>query len=66
MGIGQAMEFSWQEGYDAFSVSASNLDSVIRYVRNQENHHRKFTFEQELRAILRRQGINYDPRDLLG
>jgi hypothetical protein len=60
------MEFSWQEGYGAFSVSASNLDSVIRYVRNQEKHHRKFTFEQELRAILRRQGINYDPRDLLG
>jgi REP element-mobilizing transposase RayT len=64
--IGQAKEFSWQEGYGAFSVSASNLDSVIRYVRNQEKHHRKFTFEQELRAILRRQGINYDPRDLLG
>ena len=58
-------DFSWQEGYGAFSVSASNLDSVIRYVRNQEKHHRKFTFEQELRAILRRHAIDYDPRDLL-
>jgi REP element-mobilizing transposase RayT len=58
--------FSWQEGYGAFSVSASNLNSVMRYVRNQEKHHRKFTFEQEFRAILRRHGVEYDPRDLLG
>jgi putative transposase len=58
-------EFSWQEGYGAFSVSSSTLDSVIRYIRNQEKHHRKFTFEEELRAILRRHGIEYDPRHLL-
>jgi putative transposase len=64
--IGEAMEFSWQEGYGASSISASNIDSVTRYVRNQEKHHRKFTFEEELRAILRRQGINYDPLDSLG
>jgi putative transposase len=64
--VGEATEFSWQEGYGAFSVSASNLDSVIRYVRNQEKHHRKFTLEEELRAILMRQGINYDALDLLG
>jgi putative transposase len=64
--IGEAMEFSWQEGYGASSISASNIDSVTRYVRNQEKHHRKFTFEEELRAILRRQGINYDPPDSLG
>lgn len=57
---------SWQEGYGAFSVSASNLDSVIRYVRNQEKHHRKFSFEQEFRAILRRHGIEFDARDLSG
>jgi putative transposase len=59
-------EFSWQEGYGAFSVSASNLDSVVGYIRNQEKHHRKFTFEEEFRAILRRHGIEYDPHDLLG
>ena len=59
-------DLSWQEGYGAFSVSASNLESVIRYVRNQQKHHRKFTFEAEFRAILRRHGIECDPRDLLG
>jgi putative transposase len=58
--------FSWQEGYGAFSVSSSNLDPVIRYIRNQEKHHRKFSFDQEFRAILRRHGIDYDRRELLG
>jgi putative transposase len=38
-------EFAWQEGYGAFSVSASNLDTVKRYIANQESHHRKVTFE---------------------
>ena len=56
--------FSWQEGYGAFSVSSSNLDSVIRYIRNQQKHHRKFSFEEEFRAILQRHGIA--PRELLG
>jgi putative transposase len=58
-------DFSWQEGYGAFSVSASNLDSVIRYIRDQQKHHRKFTFDQELRVILRRHGIESNPRDWL-
>ncbi len=59
-------DLSWQEGYGAFSVSASNLDSVVRYVRNQEKHHRKFSFEDEFRAILQRHGIECDPRELFG
>ena len=59
-------DFAWQEGYGAFSVSTSNLDSVVRYIRNQEKHHRKLTFEEEFRAILQRHGMEYDPRDLLG
>jgi putative transposase len=54
--------FSWQEGYGAFSVSASNLDTVIRYIRNQEAHHRKITFEEEYRAILRKHGVDYEPK----
>jgi REP element-mobilizing transposase RayT len=57
---------AWQEGYGAFSVSSSNLGPVIRYIQNQEKHHRKFTFEEEFRAILRRHGIEYDPRELFG
>lgn len=58
--------FSWQEGYGAFSVSSSNLDAVIRYIRNQEKHHRKFGFDQEFRALLRRHGIGCDPREMFG
>ena len=55
-------EFSWQEGYGAFSVSSSNTDSVIQYIKNQEKHHRKFSFEQEFRAILQRHGLEQDVR----
>ena len=55
-------EFSWQEGYGAFSVSASNLDTVKRYIANQESHHRKVTFEQEFIAFLKKHKIDYDPR----
>ena len=55
-----------KEGYGAFSVSASNLDAVTRYVRNQRQHHRKFGFEEELRAILQKHGGAHDPRDLAG
>jgi len=41
--------FAWQEGYGAFSVSVSNTATVAKYIRNQEQHHRKMTFEQEYR-----------------
>jgi putative transposase len=59
-------EFSWQEGYGAFSVSSSNLDRVTRYIQNQEAHHRKLSFEEEYRAILKKHGVEFDPRYLLG
>ena len=43
---------AWQKGYNAaFSVSASNIPAVVRYIRNQESHHRKMNFETEFRAI---------------
>lgn len=59
-------DFAWQTGYAAFTVSLSALDEVIRYVDNQEEHHRKTTFEEELAAFLKRHGIQYDPRYWLG
>ena len=62
----QGKEFSWQEGYGAFSVSSSNLDQVIRYIQNQEAHHRKTSFEEEFRAFLRRHGVDYDPKYIFG
>jgi REP element-mobilizing transposase RayT len=55
-------EFHWQAGYGAFSVSQSNLDVVRRYIANQEEHHRKMTFRDELRAFYRRHGIEFDER----
>ncbi|MEX2120688.1 MAG: IS200/IS605 family transposase [Pirellulales bacterium] len=55
-------EFCWQAGYAAFSVSQSNLDEVKRYIETQQEHHRKLTFQDELRALLKRHGIEFDER----
>ncbi len=57
-------DFYWQAGYGAFSVSQSNSDAVRRYIEDQEEHHRKMTFQDELRALLRRHGIAFDERYL--
>ena len=62
----QGKDFSWQEGYGAFSVSSSHLDQVIRYIQNQEAHHRKSSFEEEFRALLRKHGVEYDPKFVFG
>ena len=62
----QGKDFSWQEGYGAFSVSSSNLDQVIRYIQNQEAHHRKTSFEEEFRALLEKHGVEYDPKFVFG
>jgi REP-associated tyrosine transposase len=55
--------FAWQEGYSAFSVSISNTAVVAKYIRSQEQHHRKMTFGQEYRALLRKHGIGVDGLD---
>jgi REP element-mobilizing transposase RayT len=55
-------KFYWQAGYGAFSVSQSNLEEVIRYIENQEEHHRRVTFQDEYRAFLNAYGIDYDER----
>jgi putative transposase len=61
---GQKVE--WQEGYGAFSVSASNLPAVERYVRNQAAHHRKMSFEEEFAALLKKHGVEFDARYVFG
>ena len=53
-------QFSWQAGYAAFSVSQSNVDAVRRYIEGQEEHHRKMSFQDELRALFKRHGIAFD------
>ncbi|HEX6961986.1 MAG TPA: IS200/IS605 family transposase [Lacipirellula sp.] len=55
-------EFQWQQGYGAFAVSFSNIDSVKQYLANQEEHHRKRTYQDEFRELLRRHGIDWDER----
>ena len=56
--------FAWQEGYAAFSVSTSHRQSVIEYIRNQKEHHRRRTFEEELIAFLKKNEVPFDPAEL--
>lgn len=58
--------FKWQEGYGAFTVGQSNLQAVINYIENQEEHHKNVSYEQELIGFLNAQGIPYDNKYLLG
>jgi putative transposase len=62
----QGIDFSWQEGYGAFSVSSSNLEAVARYIRTQGAHHRKFSFEEEFHTLLKKHGVEYNPKYILG
>ena len=55
-------KFHWQGGYGAFSVSQSSLEEVVRYIENQEEHHKRVTFQDEYRAFLRAYCIAYDER----
>jgi len=55
-------KFHWQAGYASFSVSQSNLTQVIRYIENQEEHHKRMTFQDEYRAFLNAYGIEFDER----
>jgi REP element-mobilizing transposase RayT len=55
-------KFYWQNGYGAFSVSPSLEANVHRYIDNQEEHHRKVTFQDEFREFCRRHGVELDER----
>ena len=56
--------FAWQEGYAAFTVSASGAEDVQQYIANQEEHHRKRSFREELKTMLDKSGVVYDERYL--
>ena len=56
--------FSWQRGYAAFTVSESQIGNVRRYIANQEEHHRKISFEEEFKALLKAHNIEFDERYL--
>ncbi|WP_410005833.1 IS200/IS605 family transposase [Aequorivita nionensis] len=58
-------KFSWQEGYGAFSYSKSHIPRVIKYITNQEEHHKTKTFANEYLELLKESGIDYDERYIL-
>ncbi|HCE45793.1 MAG TPA: IS200/IS605 family transposase [Lentisphaeria bacterium] len=56
--------FAWQEGYGAFTVSASSIEAGRKYIANQEEHHRILSSQEELIEILKKAGIEYNPKYL--
>lgn len=59
---GAAEDFAWQNGYGVFSVSQSNKEKVEKYIANQEEHHRRRTFQEEYRELLIRHEIEFEER----
>ena len=59
-------KFAWQQGYGAFSVSSSIIPTVIHYIENQEAHHRRMSFDAEFLALLKKHGIEFDPKFVFG
>ena len=57
-------DFEWQDGYGAFTVSVSLLETVRHYIAHQEEHHYKQTFQEEYVELLQRSGVEYDERYL--
>src|SRR5882724_11861429 len=60
------LEFAWQEGYGAFSVSSSNRNGVKAYIEHQPERHQKRTYESEFEAMLRKSGMKFDPAEAFG
>ncbi|MFN5532116.1 MAG: IS200/IS605 family transposase [Planctomycetaceae bacterium] len=58
------LDFHWQSGYSAFSVSQSHVDALVEYIRDQEEHHRREGFQDELRRILEKNNLEWDERYL--
>jgi putative transposase len=58
--------FQWQEGYGAFSIGASQVESVIKYIAGQEEHHRTRTFQEEYLDFLKKYNIEYDEKYVWG
>ena len=56
--------FSWQSGYGAFSYSKSDIDTVVKYIMNQKEHHKNQTFKDEFISFLKEYNIKYDEKYL--
>ena len=57
-------KFGWQDGFGAFSVSRSKVPDVVEYIKNQREHHRKESFEEEYEKMMKLHGVEYDERYL--
>lgn len=62
----QGIKFAWQEGYGAFSVSASNKVAVKEYIDHQMEHHAKRSYEDEFLALLRKSAVEFDAQQAFG
>lgn len=60
------VNFEWQRGYGAFSVSPSMIKVVTDYIEHQREHHSKRTFDEEFLALLRKAGVKFDEAEALG
>ena len=58
-------KFNWQESYGAFSYSHSQIDQVVKYINNQEKHHKKQTFQEEYLLLLKKFNIQFDEKYVL-
>jgi REP element-mobilizing transposase RayT len=56
--------FAWQDGYGAFTVSKHDVEEVRQYIRGQQEHHKKMTFQEKYLKLLRQSGIDFDERYL--
>ena len=55
-------DFSWQDGYGVFSLGQSQLVHLIHYIENQQDHHKKQTFKDELLVLLKKYNVEYDEK----
>jgi len=57
-------DFTWQEGYGAFSIAISGVEDTTKYIQGQAEHHRRTSFKEELEVFLKKHGMEYVERDL--
>jgi REP element-mobilizing transposase RayT len=58
----ELLDFGWQNGYGAFSIGQNQVERTVHYIRNQEEHHRQQTFQDEFLQFLRTHGLELDAR----
>lgn len=60
----ELLDFEWQAGYGAFSISISGIEATTNYIQGQAAHHRRMTFREELEVFIRKHGMEFREQDL--